>query len=307
MKMKESLFNVCIYFMFLVIVFLAYTLISDSSGKLSIKIHEYKLKESRKLASESTIYEKKEDYTLGSAKKPWGNTLIVSIFISDRTTSWNFNSTKDLLTKNDCLENIAIATEYLSNEIKKYDKDINFIYNFNVFTDLYYEFGTSENLVNETGIMYEFQNNLINNNIDVKTLKEKYNADNVVYFYFFNTEYKNQVRPRTIRRTKNTYITNEIINLYVRFGNTYVSPPATYAHEILHTFGANDLYYSSDGISSSYVKYLDTIGSNDIMYTVTSKKEITNEFSELDAYYVGLKDTARDQQLFNLIPSEHLS
>ena len=73
----------------------------------------------------------------------------------------------------------------------------------------------------------------------------------------------------------------------------------------MHTFGAYDLYYVNNGISSEYVNHLESIDSNDIMYTVTSEKTITNEFSELDAYYVGLIDSSNEQKTWNLPLSEH--
>ena len=65
------------------------------------------------------------------------------------------------------------------------------------------------------------------------------------------------------------------------------------------------MYYANGGVSEEYVKYLENTESKDIMYTVTSEKTITNVFSELDAYYVGLVNSSSEQKTWNLPLSEH--
>ena len=82
--------------------------------------------------------------------------------------------------------------------------------------------------------------------------------------------------------------------------------PAVYAHEILHLYGANDLYYANDAITELYVEHCKQSNSNDIMYAdydITGKPapdRITNEYTELDAYYTGLTDTSREVEQWNL-------
>lgn len=241
---------------------------------------------------------------LGSAKKITDKTLIVSVFANDLNTSWDFNNKEDVQTKNDCLENLRIGVDYLTKNVNNY-ASTSFVYDFELNPDLKYIGNFDKNLVVESGENYNYQTNYIKRNINSKKLLNKYDAKNVIYIFFFNTPYSNTVKPRTFRYSETSKINEEIINLYVKFLDKYVSPPATYAHEILHTFGAYDLYYANGGVSEEYVKYLENTESKDIMYTVTSEKTITNVFSELDAYYVGLVNSSSEQKTWNLPLSEH--
>lgn len=270
--------------------------IIQSSSKKSVKEKTDKIEE----ISGNEPVEK-----LGSAKEIKGTTVIVSIFTNDLNTSFNFLDEKDAALKSDCLDNLKIASQYLEGEIKNYGFNSKFIYDFNINNDLIYETSFKENLVLDTSEKYDLQNTYIKENIPVDKLLKKYKADNIIYFFFFNTPYQNKVKPVAMRYTNEVHIENEIINLYIKFGDVYTSPPATYAHEILHTFGAHDLYVVSKNINASYVSYLASIDSNDIMYTVANSKEITNNLSDLDAYYVGLKNESMVQKKWDLAPSEH--
>ncbi len=93
--------------------------------------------------------------------------------------------------------------------------------------------------------------------------------------------------------------------------------PASFAHEILHTFGAPDLYMADEdgnnfGITQEYVDALEVSNSNDIMFTtydaITQEPhydKITNEFTEIDAYYVGLCDSSEVVEDWGFDPSQH--
>ena len=80
---------------------------------------------------------------------------------------------------------------------------------------------------------------------------------------------------------------------------------ATFAHEILHCFGAYDLYYASKTIPQAYVDYCKQSNSKDIMYTINLGKEIRMTFTELCAYYVGLIDTCETVEIWGLGKSTH--
>jgi hypothetical protein len=92
-------------------------------------------------------------------------------------------------------------------------------------------------------------------------------------------------------------------------------PPAAYAHEILHTFGAVDLYDTSDenlGATKKFVRYIGKHDANDIMYTVYNEKtgeseydRISNRLTALDAYYIGWTDSCPLVKEWNLLPSQH--
>ena len=75
----------------------------------------------------------------------------------------------------------------------------------------------------------------------------------------------------------------------------------------MHTFGAPDLYFENAVINQEYVDYYMKTNPSDIMASVYYGNEITNTFSDLDAYYVGLIDSHPDIEKWNLGISEHAS
>ena len=86
---------------------------------------------------------------------------------------------------------------------------------------------------------------------------------------------------------------------------------------MLHTFGAIDLYmadYSYDdyNITQDFVDYIENSDGNDIMYTTYDAytnephyDEITNELTDIDAYYVGWLDDSELADQWGLVDSEH--
>ena len=85
--------------------------------------------------------------------------------------------------------------------------------------------------------------------------------------------------------------------------------PATYAHEILHLFGAPDLYKGSSDpyVDEALVDYVAQTYPNDIMLSTyeddgSSRYDaITKEISPLTAYCLGLTDTCPELEQFPLL------
>ena len=108
----------------------------------------------------------------------------------------------------------------------------------------------------------------------------------------------------------------EMCYIYMFCDNEEESP-ASIAHEILHLFGAPDLYSADTdgdnyGVPQELVDELERTQSNDIMYTTYDAKKdiayydkITNDFTEVDAYYVGLTGSCDFVNEWNLQPSQH--
>lgn len=268
---------------------------------------------SQTLSPDDTSSDVREEYVSsydgaqGSAGSLNGRTLMISIFTDDAETSWNSESEEDSNMIYDSLDNLRISTEYLTTQAARYGSKAEFIWDWELNPDLRYDAKFTESLVTEYGDMYEVQKDWIEQNIDIDTLKNKYRADNVIYFFFFNTDYSNQVNPWYLGYSCSPDYYVEFCNIYVRFDDVFITQPPSYAHEILHCFGAHDLYYANEFIPSNYVDHLGEIGSNDIMYTVYDSKDIGNEFTDLDAYYVGLIDHCREVDKWNLAKSEHLT
>ena len=236
----------------------------------------------------------------GTADTIDGKSVIISIYANDEVVTWNHDLEDDKLKIDDTFNNLTIATEYLTQEVAKYNKIAEFIYDWHKFSDLRYEATFNDNIVDNYNDKYITQKEWIIDNIDILKLKKKYEADNIIFVYFFNTNNTNTA----ITSTYNLDI--DIVNVFPE-NNKYIIPPATYAHELLHTFGAPDLYFENATINQSYADYLIETGSNDIMFKVTDTSVIIDDFSDLDAYYVGLIDSHPDVEKWNLGISEHLS
>ena len=238
------------------------------------------------------------DGRYGSAGNIDGTTVIVSIFADEQSTKWDMTSSEDLNTMNDTIESLQIATDFLVEGVAEYNKKAKFIYDWSKYPDLKYTASFQEDLIRDG--VYSIEANYIERNIDGEALKKKYRADNIIYMFFFNTDYSNTENSGTYSYWPNN-LHIELINIYVRYKNRFVDYPALYAHEILHTFGAPDIYCANQVITQEYVDYCKEIDTDDIMYVIRSfGSTIFEEFTELDAYYVGLIDKSSDVQKFNL-------
>ena len=80
-------------------------------------------------------------------------------------------------------------------------------------------------------------------------LKEKYQAQNIIYMFYFNTDESNTVNSWSLGNNQD--LETEIINVFVRDNLSdgfYYMPASSLAHEIMHCFGAYDLHYASSAI-----------------------------------------------------------
>ena len=155
----------------------------------------------------------------------------------------------------------------------------------------------------EGGIWYFAESDFIDTRIDAQGLKEKYGAENIIFFFFLNTGQENQVNPRALRKRAGDMWENELVNCYMRFRG-YVMPPASMAHEILHCFGAPDLYYQNDWIPQEYVDVCRDKYSDDIMYSVNKGDEIARDITQVTAYYLGFAETFGDVEEYGLKEAE---
>ncbi|WP_034450482.1 hypothetical protein [Butyrivibrio sp. AE2032] len=249
-----------------------------------------------------------KEYTLneehGSAVTLEGRVLIVSIFASDSYSSWDFSKSKDINTRKIAKDKMGVATEFLTEQADHYGKEVIFIYDWDENEDLYYTAGFDHDISNLEPGWYALQDNWINDNVNTLDLLKKYRADNLLFMFYFNTGYECESHSCAIEHKMGDYIINEYVNINMRH-NGYEMTTASFAHEIIHTFGAPDLYYASEWIPQEYVDELMATNSNDIMYTVSTSYEIVNDFTDLDAYYVGIAERPEIVDEWSLSLSEH--
>lgn len=248
----------------------------------------------KKIEKENNFENTVINSNLDSTDNIIGTSLVVSIYSDDAETNWATASQDDI---NNTLNNLKIATDWLTLQVKKYNKEAKFIYDWQEFDDIKYtsKFENYNFKENRDGY-YFYQRKWIEDNIDVDKLKKKYQYDNIIFIFLFNMQSASSfVRSNASNGDVGVF---DIINLFVQ--DEIYTPAASYAHEILHTYGAPDLYRINEYINQDYIDYVDEFRNNDIMYSVNSTKEITNIFSDIDAYYVGLIDECDDVTKWNL-------
>lgn len=239
----------------------------------------------------------------GTAENINGTTLIVSIFAGDSGTHWDWSRRADSEKREKMLKNLNTATEWLSAQCRSYGASAKFICDWRAHPELYYETVFNSEMVRADGGEYLRQRGYIEKNINRSELLERFGADNIVFIYFFNTADSNTVKPWSVSTQSGKICRVELINAFVHWGGIDI-PPATLAHEIMHCFGAKDLYYASDAIPADYVKHCGQTTPNDIMYSINSQDTISGFVSEVDAYYMGLVKNCREVSQWGLGRSE---
>ena len=226
----------------------------------------------------------------GSAAYIHGRTLVVSIFADDAATHWDETTDADDIDQTQ--EHLRIATEWLTDAVKPYGVTAEFFYDWKEDPDLRYSAKFTETLVRADGSMYDVQAGYIQENIPTEELKRAYDADNVVYFFFFKPPYEGTPSPWSLGRLNSQACDTELVNLFSGRQALWMSRHLPTHMSCSHAFGVPDLYYTGGLIPQAYVDYCKETGSQDIMYTINGDMDrITGQLTELDAYYLGL--TAR--------------
>lgn len=248
---------------------------------------------------------------LGSASELNGTTVVVSVFADDARTSW---SSSDSETIYNSLSYLGLACDWITKNAASYGCNAKFIYDWQQNEDLYYEAKINTNLAGDAMDQPTWE--YIDSNIDSASLLSKYSADNIIYLILVNTPTSNTNTSCTRSYYEGIEYPYEVCYMYM-FCDGEEEAPAAFAHEMLHTFGAPDLYMADEyndnyGTTQEMVSYYEQTQSNDIMFTtydaVTSRPyydHISNDFTELDAYYVGLTDYSAEANEWNLEPSQH--
>ena len=241
-----------------------------------------------------------EKTEFGSAGRIGGKTVLVSIFASDAGTSWDFSEKEDEDTANDALNRLLAATDWLGEELEKFNVKTEFIADWREHPDLFYTVEFSAQNVVPDGSRYWDQARFAKNGIPAEELKQAYGAENIIYLFFYNTDFHNQVNSYTFSDSRDFSCDVELIDVFVKFDYQYVMPAASYAHEILHAFGAKDLYLAKNGITQEFVDYCVTENSMDIMFSVNDGPSVEREISSLDAYYIGILPECEEVSRFGL-------
>ena len=238
------------------------------------------------------------DLSSGSASSIEGRTVIVSILANDDRYRWD-GSDPDSAALDNMISFLGIACDYLTQQAERYGCNAEFIYDFKSDDDLAYHFDSGIPLTDIDDLdlpVWEY----IDSSIDTSRILKEYQADNIIYLVLIDSDSANVVPPCTRFWYRGMPYPYEIVYMYNRDHHT-LNCPAVYAHEILHTFGAYDLYQAdiSIGLDRSEVRNVSNAVPNDIMLTCSDIEtdayvydRITNDITEVTAYYLGLTDSA---------------
>ncbi|MCR5161813.1 MAG: hypothetical protein K6C06_08580 [Lachnospiraceae bacterium] len=247
---------------------------------------------------------------LGTGQYIGGRTVLVAIFVNTPQYSWDFNDSDDLDAYSKLYYRLQTASEWLERQTSSWNVWSDFVWDWYNNSNLYYVANFDKPLNGPTSTRYSEVLDWFRANIDPDALLSQYDADNILFMWYVNSDLYQDEHCFAFQFDY-TYLTDsqkgyEGVWFNVRHSGFTLGAP-TLAHEILHCFGAVDLYYSNDQINSSYVSYLDSIGSSDIMHTIYDQPDVIDEsFTELDAYYTGLTSYSYDVQSYGLGLSPHL-
>ena len=220
----------------------------------------------------------RSSYKIGSARSLEGKNLIYSLFVDTPDAEWTDRDKKKALKK------LEIAKEYIETEAKSYHKKV----------DLVVDFEENEDLTGSARINFSLKDGedyeealdeeiaaWLDEQIDYEALTKEYKAKGIATIVFVNHK-------------GSTYaicydgVDNPQESLVMFAGEV----PAVYAHEILHLFGAHDLYEDAE-YTEEVCEYVKKAYPDEIMYTVKDENgrlnnsEIQNELSPITAYHLG--------------------
>lgn len=222
----------------------------------------------------------------GSAKFLSGRTGIVTFFVGDDSTQWSKSDISTVCSK------LNIAANYLMESGDKYEQNVELIYNMDDM--LFYEWTEYKIKDWQDDNHLKEVYNWIDKDINCEKLLKKYDLDGLAFLVVLNGPGISYACPHTVEDERSGYYEVSYIYLFdAEYPDRYESP-ASYAHELLHLFGAIDLYDTGgNNLSTSLEEYIQQNNPNEIMYTtyhngsISVSNDIEQEFSNITAYEVG--------------------
>ncbi len=262
------------------------------------------------LVLESSL-EKSGEPNLGTAQFIGGKTVLISIFVNNTEYNWDFEDSDDVDAYSRLYYRLQSAAEWIEELADNRDVSCDIVWDWYNNDDLFYVTEEDCDMAGPIDSLYPSVSSWIQAHVDAEQIVSEYEADNVIFMCYNNSDPDND-QPSCAYAYDFYNLTDQQIGYEAVWFNIgykgFTNGAPALAHEILHCFGAVDLYYSNDQITDEYVDYLASIDSEDIMYMLYDEPdEINEQFSELDAYYVGLTPYSSDAEQFGLGQSSHFA
>lgn len=224
---------------------------------------------------------------LGSAGYLKGDVLLVSVYVDDEDGTWGYRERADVQNF------VGVACDFLEQEAALYGTQLELRYDAE-YPELAYTArydGPAEE--DRNGAFTRWVYRWLSKNIPVAELQEKHGTDNVGFLILLAGEGSAYTNVYYIEDSTRYYNENSILFYrYPYVGGEEREVPGVYAHEILHMFGAIDLYEESPDFSPENIEYVSQTYPNDIMYgdyveDLPDYTQITLEITPITAYYLG--------------------
>ncbi len=243
---------------------------------------------------------KQGDY--GSVGTLEGKTVIVSIFVKDKDSKWTKGAKKKVNKR------LRAAASYLKKQAGRYGKKVELVVDAETHPELAFQAATTmkvKDSAKSQDKLYRKMVKVIDREVDVTSIREKYNTDSIGFVFHLNKSGVSSTKIHLLEEKGKDFY--ECSTLFSKFEGK-AEESSTYAHELLHLFGARDLYMESleDGITARFVNYVAKKHPNDIMYStfaLNGKRypyKIKNEIGRVTAYFLGWKKTIPEKKKYPL-------
>ena len=251
-------------------------------------------------SGEEPVWEDWMNPFTGSATYPESGTVLISVYL-DTGLDW---TAQDIARTQQYLQ---IAVEDLDEKGQEYHSGMDIVYDSRQDSRL---------AVNLSLDLPDVEENLQLTNraldaalaeaVDYRALMTDYQTDSVAFLVFLNDSGVSYTVPYYQGDGAEWYLEKCYLYLYDLGGRRNYECPATYAHEMLHLFGAWDLYEETadDGVTSQVVDYIQEEYPTELMlttYTVWGGYDydsVPQVISPLTAYAIGWIEDCRELDWF---------
>lgn len=240
----------------------------------------------------------------GSAKVLEGNVVLVSVYLIDGSNDY----TKEELSYT--RKALDMASEWLEGKAKEHGVSLKIIRNDTDLTFRYRADGMLRESQKEISFTYTDTIGDYLAHFDLSVIMAEYDADSVGFVIFLPGEGTSFAYPYTATGNAKWdaigYYEFSNLFLYDESAPDEYENPATYAHEIMHLFGACDLYEENktDNISQELSDYVADTYPDEIMYytyeddDTSNFEEITKDMSPVTLYFIGWGDGGEEIRKF---------
>ena len=270
----------------------------SAEGKTDINAETEGKAEMTAEPEEESLGNPRSSYGLGSATYLRGRNVLISLFVTTPESSFSDNE------KAAALEKVGTAVSYLEKQAASYGVEAEFVYDFAEHPDLVLEVQTDFAINEEEDFVDRLDEEIAlwkEELVSYEKVKASYEADGIAMLIYVNNPGISYaiVYDGTDSQQETVILFTQD---YYRPGKAEAA--TVYAHEILHLFGAHDLYEEAE-FTREVPEYVALTYPEEIMYTVEeSGGKITAEISEITAYHLGWIEEAEAVKMFPQLERE---